>query len=66
MLVLKTERGELIGKMFKTQLGYYYKIYKNKQVVAISYVFLKSKKLCLERMHDDIDLLLSDEKVKLL
>ncbi len=55
MIVLKVEKNGLIGKLYHTQMGYNYKIFKGKKVVAIGYVYLFDKHLCLERMYNDLD-----------
>lgn len=55
MLVLAYKDGDIVGKMFQTTYGYYYKIYytggkKGGTVIAQSYVNLFDKGLCMERM----------------
>ncbi len=61
MLVLKYQDGEVIGKMFKNQMGYHYKIYMKLggklTVVGQSFVNLFDKGLCMERMITDMKLL---------
>ena len=55
MIIEKFEKNGLKCKLFSTAIGYHYKIYYGRKVVAQSYVYLASYNLCRQRMLDDLD-----------
>lgn len=55
MLVLSVKIGDFTGKIFKNKEGYFtYKVVYNKSVVATSYVYLRDKEVCYNKMINDI------------
>lgn len=52
MLVKIFELGKLTGKIFKTSIGYYHKIYYGKQVVAQMYYYSHTYQDAEDNMFD--------------
>jgi len=55
MIIEKVEKNGLTAKLYHNKMGYNYKIFKGKKVVAIGYVHLFDKDLCIYRMLNDLD-----------
>lgn len=60
-LVYQHHKGDMRGDMFKTEYGYYYKIFYNVngkyKLIGQSYVNLFDKELCRSRMIHDMDII---------
>lgn len=59
MIVSKVLDGEFVSKIFSTQIGFHYKIYKvgSKIPVAQSYVYYHRYNDCADRMFSDLEIL---------
>lgn len=57
MLLFNQPIDKFTVKFFSTKIGYHYKIYSGKQVVAQSYVYFHNQDECVRRMWDDIEIL---------
>lgn len=59
MIVAKHYDKDILGKLFKTQIGYHYKIYKQidgkYKTISQSYVYLHSRIECEQRMMKEIE-----------
>ena len=55
MIIQKYEKNGLIGKLYHNKMGYYYKIFYGKKVVAMAYVHVYDKNLCISRLLADLD-----------
>lgn len=63
MLILTVMIGDFTGKMYKNKNGYFtYKVKYDKTTVASSYVYLKNKNVCYNKMIDDINMLMGIDK----
>lgn len=51
MIVKVIEDRGLIGKLYYNKLGYSFKIFYNKKVVAISYTYLSDRSLCEDKLN---------------
>lgn len=55
MIVEKIERNGMLGKIYRTKDGYNYKIFKDKDVIMMSYVYLLDIDVCRSKLIDDLD-----------
>ena len=59
MIVAKHYDKDIMGKLFKTQIGYHYKIYKQVggkyKTISQSYVYFHSRIECERRMKQEIE-----------
>lgn len=46
--------GDFKGAVYLTKLGYTYKITYHRRIVDQSYVYLKDKDICIQRMKDSL------------
>lgn len=68
--VLTIKRANLIGNLYQSSVygneGYNYKIYIGKQtkshLISQSYVYISSKEVALEKLEDEIKILLNIDK----
>lgn len=57
MIVLNQKIDDYTIKVFSTKIGYHYKIYKEKTVIAQSYVYYHRMDDCYKRLWADLELL---------
>ena len=57
MLVVNQKINDYTVKVFSTKIGYHYKIYLNKSIIAQSYVYYHRMDDCYKRLWADLELL---------
>lgn len=63
VLELAVKIGDFTGKIYKNKEGYFtYKVKYDKTTVATSYVYLKDKDVCYNKMVADINMLMGIDK----
>lgn len=55
MIVDKIEKNGMIGKIYRTNMGYNYKIFKDKEVIMMSYVYLLDEDVTRSKLIDDLE-----------
>ena len=55
MIVGKIEKNGMVGKIYRTSMGYNYKIFKDKEVIMMSYVYLLDEDVTRSKLIDDLE-----------